>query len=543
MSRASLGSSKRQSAASSTYEDAKLSETVTVTAASSTANSSPNPSWKPQSHPHPSPTSHGKPPTQPSALTPSPPAPTPFSLSLWDSNAAVARARRAYIKLYLPGVFYITFIILAVLSVFWGTLFRLPGRTVKGVVVDLGRGSDPEFSFDFDGGIIAQSLTRTVQSVEAAQLAQKTPRSIVSWTYVQQSDAQARFPGGVADVRRAIEEQEVFVAIAVSPGASARLLASVESPDAAYNGTLAITAFGSEGRNENAYRTYLFPHLVNTLNTFQNTFSVQFAAQHSADLTGASLQQLLQTSPQTLVLPAGFTIVNVFPFFQPIATAPVFTGLIFVLILAFFTVLVANGARLGSGLNRLLTLRSLIALRFCSAAAIYLFFSLIYSLLNLMFGVRLTHTFGHAGFVLFWLGTWIYMLAVGLVLESWVILFKQNTPFFFFPWLVVNLSVGVYPLEMLPKFYHYGYAAPYYNITRIVRTIVFGTRNSLGLNYGVLLTWVLIGTLNMSAVQWYVRRQDIMALRKAAAAASTPSDADAEKANVRPGMETAGSKS
>jgi hypothetical protein len=37
--------------------------------------------------------------------------------------------------------------------------------------------------------------------------------------------------------------------------------------------------------------------------------------------------------------------------------------------------------------------------------------------------------------------------------------------------------VGVYPLEMLPKFYHYGYGAPYYNMTRIVRTIVFGTRD------------------------------------------------------------------
>jgi hypothetical protein len=61
------------------------------------------------------------------------------------------------------------------------------------------------------------------------------------------------------------------------------------------------------------------------------------------------------------------------------------------------------------------------------------------------------------------------------------------------------------------------------------------------LNFGVLLAWVVIGTLNMIAVQWYVRRQDILAARKAAAA-ETPSDSDAEKADVRPGMETAGSK-
>jgi hypothetical protein len=66
-----------------------------------------------------------------------------------------------------------------------------------------------------------------------------------------------------------------------------------------------------------------------------------------------------------------------------------------------------------------------------------------------MFGVRLNNTFGHAGFVLFWLGTWIYMLGVGMVLESWVILFKQNIPFFFFPWLVGEYSRSSHqaPLE------------------------------------------------------------------------------------------------
>lgn len=133
----------------------------------------------------------------------------------------------------------------------------------------------------------------------------------------------------------------------------------------------------------------------------------------------------------------------------------------------------------------------------------------------------------------------------------------------------MNSSVGGYPLEMLPKFYHYGYGVPYYNITRIVRTIVFGTRNSrtcsflfssfvswrflclllivsctVGLNFGVLLAWVLIGMLNMTAVQWYVRRQDIMALRKASAVKETALDPDCTRvqSQVGPGMEALGSK-
>ena len=35
----------------------------------------------------------------------------------------------------------------------------------------------------------------------------------------------------------------------------------------------------------------------------------------------------------------------------------------------------------------------------------------------------------------------------------------------------------IYPIDMLPQIFRYGYAAPFYNISQSVRTIVFGTRN------------------------------------------------------------------
>lgn len=67
----------------------------------------------------------------------------------------------------------------------------------------------------------------------------------------------------------------------------------------------------------------------------------------------------------------------------------------------------------------------------------------------------------------------------------------------------------------------------------------------------MLIAWVIFGTLNMIAVQWYVRRQDIMTLRAAAAKAGTSSsteggtgvDLERAKGKVAPGMETAAVKS
>jgi hypothetical protein len=42
---------------------------------------------------------------------------------------------------------------------------------------------------------------------------------------------------------------------------------------------------------------------------------------------------------------------------------------------------------------------------------------------------------------------------------------------------LANVAVCVFPIEVLPIVYHYGYAAPFYNISKIARTIIFGTKN------------------------------------------------------------------
>lgn len=40
-----------------------------------------------------------------------------------------------------------------------------------------------------------------------------------------------------------------------------------------------------------------------------------------------------------------------------------------------------------------------------------------------------------------------------------------------------NVAVTVFPIEVLPILYRYGYAVPFYNISKIARTVVFGTKN------------------------------------------------------------------
>jgi ABC-type polysaccharide/polyol phosphate export permease len=82
-------------------------------------------------------------------------------------------------------------------------------------------------------------------------------------------------------------------------------------------------------------------------------------------------------------------------------------------------------------------------------------------------------------------------------------------PFFMILWIIANVSVCFLPIEVLPGIFKYGYAGPFYNISQGVRAILFGTKNHLGLNFGVLLAWIVISMLTLPLFQWFMRREHI----------------------------------
>ncbi|KAG6834637.1 hypothetical protein H0H93_008453, partial [Arthromyces matolae] len=72
-----------------------------------------------------------------------------------------------------------------------------------------------------------------------------------------------------------------------------------------------------------------------------------------------------------------------------------------------------------------------------------------------------------------------------------------------------NVSVCIYPIDVLPVVFRYGYAAPFYNVSRAVRTIIFGTKNQVGMNFGILLVWAAISCITLPLFTWFARRRDV----------------------------------
>ncbi|KAJ7154103.1 hypothetical protein C8R46DRAFT_1006043 [Mycena filopes] len=317
----------------------------------------------------------------------------------------------------------------------------------------------PGWIVDFDGGAVGQAVSNALSSVQT---------NAIVWEVVSAS----AFPEGISQLQDAVLQERTWYAVAINSGASVNLSAAVSAVDEIYNSSTALTFIGSEARNENIYRIHSRIAAAQ-LDALTYQFGLQFAKNMSSLPNIASI---ISTAPQLISRPIYYTVDNLRPFDVPVASAVTFVGLIYLLILSFFI--------------------------------------LFYTLLSRAFQLPFSRHFGSAGFVIFWMLTWVGMLACGLAIEAMsTLLTARFAPFFLLLWIISNVSVSVFPLQTLPHVYRYGSAFPFYNISRAVRAIVFGTKNDVGLNFGVLIVWVAISCCTLPLFQWFMRRRLISAQR------------------------------
>ncbi|TFK23383.1 hypothetical protein FA15DRAFT_642627 [Coprinopsis marcescibilis] len=404
----------------------------------------------------------------------------PGSLGFFDRSPEGNLARATYLKIFIIGTVSVMVMIFTLLPIYWGALWKTPERNLDGWVVD------------FDGGQIGEQVMNA--------LASNSGVGKITW-HVQSAES---FPGSLEDLRTSVREEHTWAAIAVAPGTTERLGATLASPNQTYDGSRAILAFAVEARSENGYRSLIRPSIEGALTIISRQIALQVAARASSS---ANIQAILQDSPQTIVNPVGFTLENLIPYDQPVATAATFVGMLYQLIMGFFVVMICMAAREASGYEKRLSTRALIGLRLASAFTAYFFISLLYSAMNMAFQLDVTRKFGNAGFVVFWMINFAGLAAMCMTLESMItLLTPKGIPFFMLLWIITNLSVTLFPIEVLPTLFRYGYAWPFYNTSVALRTVIFGTENHLGRSFGILYGWAALSCLTLCLFQWMRRR-------------------------------------
>ncbi|GJE94695.1 SNG1 family protein [Phanerochaete sordida] len=409
----------------------------------------------------------------------------PFSHHIFEDDPKSKASLRIYFKILFMITVLITLTIWGILSIYWGANWRfLTGiHKMNGWIVD------------FDGGPIGATITQAFMNNTGS-------KEQIDWYTVPAS----MFPNGEADVADAIVNERAWAAVTIHSGASDRLNAALSARNGSGYDNQVASAYAVEARNENSYVFFVQPQIQTPLEQ-----AVVAYPQVQAQRVGSGIGDLLTTAPNLVFAPVNYTIVNLRPFDIQVGTAIDFVGLIYMLILSFIAALGNFNARvLISGLERRLKLTRLIMLRIVVPVIIYFWLSLAYALLSIYFHVPFDRRFGHAGFVIFWMLSWCAMLSLGLAIEAMItILTLRFIPFFLVPWIITNVSVVFFPIEILPTIFRYGYAMPFYNVSRAVRTILFRTRDQVGLNFGVLIAWIVVSLVSIPLAQAYVRRKQV----------------------------------
>ncbi|KAK0209232.1 hypothetical protein DFS33DRAFT_1308570 [Desarmillaria ectypa] len=415
-----------------------------------------------------------------------------YSSQFMDRSASMKASRVMYMKVVAIGTLTVTIVMFCVFSIYWGALWKVPAHNLQGWVVD------------FDGSTVGNAVVQGLLSSS----------SRVSWMKRPPSD----FSGGVGEVADLVVDQKTWIAVVVNSNATTALQSALSSVNSSYDGSEAITVYAVEARNENAYRSLIRPSVQTSLATITQNFAQSFLKQIGSSSPNA-LASISTTAPQILTEPISYTLNNLRPFDIPVASAVTFVGLIYVLVLSFFIVNFCSIARQQSGLETALTTGSLIRVRLASSFIAYFALSLFYSLLSLAFQVDFSRVLGHSGFLVFWMANYVGMLAVGLALEAMITLMTLRfVPFFMIFWIIVNVAVCFMPIDVLPHIYRYGYAFPFYNLSCAVRTIIFGTKNELGIHFGVLIAWMAISMITLPLFQWFMRRKSMAESRRTHAA-------------------------
>jgi hypothetical protein len=422
------------------------------------------------------------------------------SVGFWHWEMAGVRLH--VLKLWLRTNLVLAVAIMAFLCLFWGALFR-QDENVKNLRV---------WVVDFDGGdapFVGPFVTDVVRSlVEESGV-------VPGYTFAPPSD----FEHDPLKVRESVYDFEAWASVVINPNATVMLEAAVRNGNASYAPLGACTITYNSARDQTTSSSYIVPSMT----ALQKRVVTDFGRAWIAHLLQENVTNMhLDVSPQAISPGIEFTVLDLRPFGPPIATPAVSIGLIYLIIISFFSFtffLPIHLKYLSPKGHPALRFHHLIAWRYIATVASYFLLSLVYSLVSLVFLMPMSrhpaphdepasnpNAYGRATFLVYWMVNWVSMTAFGLASENMAMLLGTPwTALWLIFWVISNVATGFYALELAPAFYRWGYAWPMHNIVELTRSVLFDLHPRVGNNISILFIWVIIDTILFIPCCYYMR--------------------------------------
>ncbi|KOG99683.1 Sng1p [Saccharomyces eubayanus] len=296
-----------------------------------------------------------------------------------------------------------------------------------------------------------------------------------------------------------IYEEKYWLALNVKPNATDTLYNSLITQDvnSLFNSSDFFQSVYESGRDPLSVRATILPLMQKLEALFQQYYTKEYLPSLMSNVTTTYNDASINTQNWASAGQLLFDYNDHRPFTDRILMAPLQVGLIYCILL---TVLqLSLYGKLHGEMAKVLKPKHILIYRILVSWSTYFLLSIGFCTVSAIFRIDFTPAFGRGGFVVYWMSTWLVMMAVGGANENVLSLVIAYCPqflsFWLMTWIILNISASFYPMALNNDFYRYGYIMPIHNAVDIYKVIFLNlTRRKMGRNYGILVAWVALNT-------------------------------------------------
>ncbi|KAG9605957.1 hypothetical protein KCU77_g565, partial [Aureobasidium melanogenum] len=329
---------------------------------------------------------------------------------------------------------------------------------------------------DYDGGVIGKSLQGAITQLKADTFP----------TF--DTESSAKYPT-VEDIVQAVRKGDHWAAVFTHAGASERLAAALEGGDAAaaYDPTNTLTYVWNEVR-------YPAVEDATIKSSMSQLMAVVRVAYNHINGTGA-LQTLNKDDPaalQAFLNPIQGEDINIMPTGQGTRVMYNTVAMVMPIIMQFFFLMAVNGVSAEFNLYSHLPVLNNGIIRLVLSLSYTFIGSLCWA--GYIWAFREDWSVGAGQFFCTWVIMWLFMhinFAVIDVATGFIPM--KFLPFFVLTWVILNVTSTIWPFELAPGFYRWGYALPAHEVWQVLIQIWSGGAvDRLYQALPILFTWEIV---------------------------------------------------
>lgn len=302
-----------------------------------------------------------------------------------------------------------------------------------------------------------------------------------------------------AKIIERIYHEYFWVSVNIRPNSTLQLYQSIVNNSAPpFNATDMFEIIYETGRDPTNIPSSILPIIQGLEARFKAYYYETYLRDFLTNVTESNITITSNVQHLVWMGDIGFNYIDYRPFYRRGLLTPTQIGVIDGLLLTIFQFLIYSPLHME--MAKLLCARNYIIYRLLIAIITFFFISLFYCSIPGFYGYDYGKAFGRGGFMVYWMSTWLYMVACGGANENIISLIFLWRPEFMGFWIttfvMLNVAPSFFPMALDSPFYRYGYAMPIHNAIDIFRVIFLDTsKRHMGRNYGVLVAWIVVNTL------------------------------------------------